>query len=140
MAEYEGDHYRIRGAYAKRKPLQTPRPPIMLGGSGPALLKLAGEEADILNMIPPTGGRLGRLVLEDAMQFDVGEYRRRSALLRHHACAAGRNPDDIALSQFLFVTPGAERASADALLASSAQMWCLADGARARESPSVLAR
>ena len=137
--EFEGEHYRIRGAHAEPKPLQKPRPPIMLGGSGPALLKLAGEEADILNMIPPTGGRLGRLVLEDAMQFDVGEYRRRSALLRDHARAAGRNPDDIALSQFVFVTLGADRASADAMLAAMAQMMGIDDVARARESPSVLA-
>ena len=139
ITEFDGEHYRIRGAYAEPKPLQKPRPPIMLGGSGPALLKLAGEEADILNMIPPTGGRLGRLVLEDAMQFDVGEYRRRSALLRDHARAAGRNPDDIALSQFVFVTLGADRASADAMLAAMAQMMGVDDVARARESPSVLA-
>ena len=139
ITEFDGEHYRIRGAYAEPKPLQKPRPPIMLGGSGPALLKLAGEEADILNMIPPTGGRLGRLVLEDAMQFDVGEYRRRSALLRDHAHAAGRNPDDIALSQFVFVTLGADRASADAMLAAMAQMMGIDDVARARESPSVLA-
>ena len=138
IAEFEGDHYRIRGAYAEPKPLQTPRPPIMLGGSGPALLKLAGEEADILNMIPPTGGRLGRLVLEDAMQFDVAEYRRRSDILRGHARAAGRNPDDIALSQFVFVTLGADRASADAMLQGMAQMMGLDDVARARQSPSVL--
>jgi len=138
ITEFEGEHYRIRGAYAEPKPLQKPRPPIMLGGSGPALLKLAGEEADILNMIPPTGGRLGRLVLEDAMQFDVAEFRRRSEILRDHARAAGRNPDDIALSQFVFVTLGADRASADAMLHGMAQVMGLDDVAAARQSPSVL--
>ena len=136
--EFEGEHYRIRGAYAEPKPLQKPRPPIMLGGSGPALLKLAGEEADILNMIPPTGGRLGKLVLEDAMQFDVAEYRHRSELLRGHARAAGRDPDEIVLSQFVFVTLGADRASAEAMLRGMAQMMGLDDVARARQSPSVL--
>jgi len=138
ITEFEGEHYRIRGAYAEPKPLQRPRPPIMLGGSGPALLKLAGEEADILNMIPPTGGRLGRLVLEDAMQFDVAEYRRRSEIVRGHARAAGRDPDGIALSQFVFVTLGADRASADAMLQGMAQMMGLDDVAAARQSPSVL--
>jgi len=110
----------------------------MLGGSGPALLKLAGEEADILNMIPPTGGRLGKLALEDAMQFDVAEDRHRSELLRGHARAAGRDPDEIVLSQFVFVTLGADRASAEAMLQGMAQMMGLDDVARARQSPSVL--
>ena len=138
IAEFDGEHYRIRGAYAEPKPIQKPRPPIMLGGSGPAILKLAGEEADVLNMIPPTGGRLGRLVLEDAMQFDVAEYRRRAAILRDHARAAGREPDAVALSQFVFVTLGADRASADAMLQAMAQMMGLDDVAAARQSPSVL--
>ena len=64
IVDFEGEHYRIRGAYAEPKPLQKPRPRILLGGSGPQLLKLAAEEADVLNMIPPTGGRFGKLVLE----------------------------------------------------------------------------
>src|SRR5262249_19768013 len=94
---------------------------------------------DILNMIPPTGGRLGRLVLEDAMRFDVAEFRHRSGIMRDHARAAGRNPDDIALSQFVFVTLGADSTAADAMLAAMAQMMGIDDVARARESPSVLA-
>ena len=39
----------------------------------------------------------------------------------------------------MFVTLGADRASADAMLAAMAQMMGVDDVARARESPSVLA-
>jgi alkanesulfonate monooxygenase SsuD/methylene tetrahydromethanopterin reductase-like flavin-dependent oxidoreductase (luciferase family) len=110
----------------------------MLGGSGPALLRLAGEEADILNMVPPTGGRFGKLVLEDAVKFDVEEYRRRAVALRAHARAAGRDPAAITLSQFLFVTLGADRASADAMLHGMMQTMGVDDVGAARHSPSVL--
>lgn len=138
IVDFEGEHYRIRGAYAEPKPLQKPRPRILLGGSGPLLLKLAAEEADVLNMIPPTGGRLGKIDIEDAMKFDAGEFRRRVEILRGHARAAGRDPKAIELSQFLFVTLGDDRASADAMLQGMAQMMGMSDLEPARHSPSVL--
>ena len=71
----------IRGAQA----VAEAAPKIMLGGSGPALLRLAAEEADILNMIPPTGGKFGEVVIEDALKFDAAEFRRRTGILRDHA-------------------------------------------------------
>jgi probable F420-dependent oxidoreductase len=137
VTDFAGEHYRLRGVYAEPKPLQA-RPRIMLGGSGPALLRLAAEEADVLNMIPPTGGRLGKLVLQDVMRFDVEEYRRRARLLADHARTVGRSPADIALSQFLFVTLGEDRASADAMLEGMARAMGLEDARAARHSPSVL--
>jgi probable F420-dependent oxidoreductase len=135
---FNGEYYHLRDAYAEPKPLQKPRPRIVLGGSGPAILRLAGAEADVLNMVPPTGGRFGKLVLEDAMKFDVEEFRRRTEVMRSHARAAGRDPAAIELSQLLFVTLGTDRASADAMLAGMAQMMGLADLEAARRSPSVL--
>ncbi len=138
VTEYAGEHYHLRGVYAEPKPLQMPRPRIMLGGSGPALLRVAGEEADILNMIPPTGGRLGALDLADVMKFDAAEFRRRADVMRAHARAAGRDPQTITLSQFVFVTLGPDRSTADAMLQGMAQAMGLADVAAARQSPSVL--
>jgi probable F420-dependent oxidoreductase len=136
--DFIGEHYHLRGVYAEPKPVQKPRPRIMLGGSGPALLRVAGEEADILNLIPPTGGRLGTIELEDAMRFDVDEYRRRAERMRAHARAAGRDPGAIDLSQFVFVTLGADRAAADAMLGAMMQMMGIDDVTAVRRSPSVL--
>lgn len=138
VTDYAGEHYHLRGLYAEPKPVQRPRPRIVLGGSGPALLRVAAEEADVLNLIPPTGGRLGRIDLADAMRFDVAEYRRRAGVVRAHARAVGRDPNAIALSQFLFVTLGPDRATADAMLEGMAQMMGLPDASAARQSPSVL--
>ena len=69
----------------------------MLGGSGPALLRLAAEEADILNMIPPTGGKFGEVIIEDALKFDTAEFRRRTGIMREHARKVGRDPREIEL-------------------------------------------
>jgi probable F420-dependent oxidoreductase len=138
VVSYDGAHYKIRNAYAEPKPLSKPRPKILLGGSGPALLRVAGEEADILNLIPPTGGKYGKLLIDEAMKFDVVEYQRRATYAREHARAVGRDPEDLELSQFLFVTLGADPASADAMLEAMAQMMGLRDAERARHSPNVL--
>jgi alkanesulfonate monooxygenase SsuD/methylene tetrahydromethanopterin reductase-like flavin-dependent oxidoreductase (luciferase family) len=138
VTDFEGKHYRIHGLYAEPKPLQKPRPKIMLGGSGPALLRLAAEEADILNMIPPTGGKFGEVVIEDALKFDAAEFRRRAAILREHARKMGRDPAQIELSQFPFVIMGTDRAAADAMMAAMAQMMGVKDPGAARHSPSTL--
>jgi alkanesulfonate monooxygenase SsuD/methylene tetrahydromethanopterin reductase-like flavin-dependent oxidoreductase (luciferase family) len=128
----------VQGLYAEPKPLQKPRPKIMLGGSGPALLRLAAEEADILNMIPPTGGKFGEVIIEDALKFDAAEFRRRTAILREHARKVGRDPREIELSQFPFVIMGNDQASTDAMLTAMAQMMGVKDTGAARHSPSTL--
>jgi probable F420-dependent oxidoreductase len=139
VTNFEGKHYRLQGVYAEPKPVQKPRPKIMLGGSGPAILRLAAEEADILNMIPPTGGKFGEVVIEDALKFDTAEFRRRAAIMREHARKVGRDAREIELSQFPFVIMGTDRASTDAMLAAMAQMMGFKDDTgAARYSPNTL--
>ena len=50
--DFTGDHYRITAYDGLPKPLQRPRPPIVVGGGGPKLLRLAGREADIVGINP----------------------------------------------------------------------------------------
>ena len=47
-----GEHYQIEGLVPLPRPVQTPRPPIMIAGAGPRMLRLAAREADIINMAP----------------------------------------------------------------------------------------
>jgi len=138
VTDFEGRHYQIHGLYAEPKPLQKPRPKIVMGGSGPALLRLGAEEADILNLIAPSGGRYGKVIVEEVIKFGAEEFRRRAAIVRDHARAIGRDPRDIELSQFLFVILGADRASADAMVQGMAQMMGVSDVSAARHSPSAL--
>jgi alkanesulfonate monooxygenase SsuD/methylene tetrahydromethanopterin reductase-like flavin-dependent oxidoreductase (luciferase family) len=44
---FEGKHYRTKGAVLLPKPVQKPHPPLLFGGQGRKMLKLAGKYADI---------------------------------------------------------------------------------------------
>ncbi|MEV0229272.1 TIGR03621 family F420-dependent LLM class oxidoreductase [Nonomuraea sp. NPDC050786] len=47
---YQGRHYRIDGLDQRPKPVRKPRPPIVLGGGGARTLRLAAQEADVVNI------------------------------------------------------------------------------------------
>lgn len=47
---FSGDHYTITGLDLQPKPLQAPHPPILIGGGGPRMLRIAGREADIVGV------------------------------------------------------------------------------------------
>ncbi len=49
---YTGPSYTIRSYNGIPKPVQRPHPPILVGGGGPRLLRLAGREADIVGINP----------------------------------------------------------------------------------------
>jgi probable F420-dependent oxidoreductase len=47
---FAGRHYRVTGHTIAPRPVQTPHPPILIGGNGPRLLALAAREADIVGL------------------------------------------------------------------------------------------
>src|SRR5215204_2126693 len=59
---YAGQHYQIVDAPFEPKPLQRPRMPALIGGSGPRMLRLAARHADIWNAVgtPDEGGALNQ--------------------------------------------------------------------------------
>lgn len=59
---YSGKYYRVEGLIPLPRPVQRPRPPIMVAGAGPRMLKWAAREADIINLAPrpPIVGRTAR--------------------------------------------------------------------------------
>jgi probable F420-dependent oxidoreductase len=50
--DFQGNHYTITGYEGLPKPIQQPRPPILIGGGGKRVLRLAGREADIVGINP----------------------------------------------------------------------------------------
>ena len=50
--EHDGRHYQVHGLEGQPKPLQQPRPPVVIGGGGPRVLALAGRYADIIGLNP----------------------------------------------------------------------------------------
>ena len=49
---YNGDFFTIKRLIGLPRPVQTPHPPVLIGGGGHVMLGLAGEVADIVSLIP----------------------------------------------------------------------------------------
>lgn len=79
---YHGQYYELLDAYCEPKPLQTPHPPLLIGGAGEKLtLAVVARHADIWNTFgsPET-------------------FRRKITILAEHCQRVGRNLSDIEIS------------------------------------------
>ena len=52
LFDFEGEHYKIAGLDSQPKPVQKPRPPLLLAGGGHRMLALAARRADIVGVNP----------------------------------------------------------------------------------------
>jgi probable F420-dependent oxidoreductase len=91
---HAGPHYQLGAARVWPRPIQRPHPPIIMGGGGPRMLRLAAREADIVGFIPQFSQR-GRPILTD-----VGEAAldRKVAIVRE---AAGDRFERLELNLFI---------------------------------------
>src|SRR5215212_9220628 len=78
-ASFNGKYYQIRDAYCNPKPIQTPSPPILVGGSGERkTLKIVAKYADACNL------------------FGSAEtLKRKLDVLKEHCKSVGRDYDSI---------------------------------------------
>jgi probable F420-dependent oxidoreductase len=91
---HAGPQYQLGAARVWPRPIQRPHPPIIMGGGGPRMLRLAAREADIVGFIPQFSQR-GRPILTD-----VGEAAldRKVAIVRE---AAGDRFERLELNLFI---------------------------------------
>ena len=83
-ASFDGRFYTLRGAVNEPKPVQTPRPPILVGGHGEThLLGAAARYADICNI---------------GFEMSLHEHRTRLRALEKHCRKVGRDPSEIEVS------------------------------------------
>jgi alkanesulfonate monooxygenase SsuD/methylene tetrahydromethanopterin reductase-like flavin-dependent oxidoreductase (luciferase family) len=83
VTDFDGPFHKLRGARARPKPLQRPRPPIVIGGTGEKrTLRIAARWADQWNL---PGGTPEVL-------------RRKVEVLHHHCADVGRDPAEIEVS------------------------------------------
>jgi F420-dependent oxidoreductase-like protein len=89
---FQGKHYRLDGADQLPKPVQRPRPPLILGGTtvGPRMQALVGRYADEFNTVGGT----------------PEEVRTRFERARGAVDAAGRDPDALVTSLMTWVFVG----------------------------------
>ena len=83
VVDFAGTHYAVSGMPIVPGPVQTPRPPIVVGGVGEKFtLPLVARYADVWNV--PT--------------YALGELERKRDVLRECCAEIGRDPDEITLS------------------------------------------
>lgn len=109
---FDGACYQVRDYTPYPRPVQVPRPPLMLGGGGPGMLSLAAAEADIVGVLPAAapGGFLR------ATQLTSGSLAGKIRMLRE---ASGDRWDELEINILIWdvrVT-GDRRGAAAAYLA-----------------------
>lgn len=83
QTDFRGAHYQLTKARCEPKPVQQPRPPLVIGGRGEKrTLRIAAQYADQWNY--PSG--------------PTADFRRKIEVLHNHCGAVGRDPDEIEIS------------------------------------------
>ncbi len=95
---YEGKHYRINALDGLPKPVQQPRPPVLIGGGGPRVLALAGRGADIVGINPAV--RSGRVDADASRGAMAAPTDRKLGWVRD---AAGDRYDDLELNMLIYL-------------------------------------
>lgn len=91
-ASYEGERFSLRGAFNHPRPVQEPRPPLLIGGKGgPRLLGLAARLADGWNAV---------------WRWTPEAYAERAAVASRACETAGRDPATFRRSLGLFAVVG----------------------------------
>ena len=95
-ASFEGRRFELREAYNHPRPVQEPRPPLLVGGKGgPRLLRLAARYADGWNTV---------------WRWTPEDYAARAAAAREACEREGRDPASFRLSLGLFTVVGEDEA------------------------------
>lgn len=118
---YEGKYYQVHDACCLPKPVQTPAPPIMLGGSGNGILRRAGQWGDIIHMVPVIGAA-GTTTLEEIQKFSDDSLREKLDRVARSAEKAGRPRGSVSLASTVFqyqmtASPAETREQGDKLAA-----------------------
>lgn len=94
---YAGQHYTIAELDGRPKPVQRPHPPLLVGGGGRRVLRLAAQEADIIGVNPAI--RAGRIDSDTARDGVAASTDRKLDWVRD---AAGERYDDVEINFLIF--------------------------------------
>lgn len=127
---FEGQHYSVTEYEGFPKPVQAPRPPILIGGGGRRVLGIAAREADIVGINATMhAGRVGPEAFETMTAAAVDD---KIAIVRE---AAGDRHDDLELNIRAFLVDITE--DRDAGVSGLASMLGV-DGTMVAETPFAL--
>jgi alkanesulfonate monooxygenase SsuD/methylene tetrahydromethanopterin reductase-like flavin-dependent oxidoreductase (luciferase family) len=92
VTSYKGEYYEVNETVLNPRPVQKPRPPIMIAAMGPVMLKKAAQYADIWNSLS---------FVED-FEGQIAETRERIAKIDEHCAAIDRDPGSLRRSYLMF--------------------------------------
>jgi len=92
VSSFAGEFYRVDGAIMNPRPVQSPRPPILVGALGPVMIRHAARFADTWNS----------LSFRESFEEQVAETRERVALMDEAVEALGRERDTLRYSYTMF--------------------------------------
>src|SRR5579872_5141779 len=101
QSNFDGEFYHLKDAILWPKPIQKPCPPIIVGGGGKGLLRVAAKYADFVNIIPDAGKK-GHISIAKLKEMNDVAYQEKIHFLREEAKRHGRDPNAIRISSFLF--------------------------------------
>jgi probable F420-dependent oxidoreductase len=131
-----GEFYKVTDAFLTPRPVQSP-PPVMLGGSGKGLLRIAARHADHVNVISDAG-RAGTILMTEVAKVTEDAFLGKLDFVRAEAKAAGRNPDAITFSSTIFMPMISDtEAEADGFASTMGGMFGL-DAAQVKRMPMAL--
>jgi probable F420-dependent oxidoreductase len=133
---FRGEHYAIEALDGLPKPVQTPHPPLLVGGGGKRVLRLAAHEADIVSV----HCNLRRGELDEGAASDLAAERvdEKVGWVRAAADEAGRSIDELELQFTVYLCRVTDAPSAADAGASSFAGLLAADPSLAEDSPAVL--
>jgi probable F420-dependent oxidoreductase len=134
---FEGDYYTISDLDGLPKPIQKPRPPLMIGGGGRRLLTVAGAQADIvsLTVTATPAGELSPVRI--ANELSAEGIAKKLGWVRAGAEAAGRRFEDLELQLGVLCTLTGSAEQTRTVLEAIAKMYS-ADPAEVERSPAIL--
>ena len=89
---YEGRYYRTEAATLRPRPVQAPRPPIVIAAMGPVMLGIAARHADTWNS----------LSFAKTFEAQLEETRTRVASIDERCRAIGRDPSSLRRSYLMY--------------------------------------
>lgn len=92
---FSGEHYTVKEAWNLPRPLQSPRPPVIVGGKGERMARIAGRHADGFNSV---------------WAWTPERYADRVRVVETAARAAGRDPSALRRTVGLYTLPGEDEA------------------------------
>ena len=133
---FTGRHYQLTSLEGLPRPVQLPHPPILVGGGGPRILRLAAREADIVGI----HARLDPAGIDSSAAADLGPaaVAEKVGWVQAELQRVGRPSAEVELQFSVYLTriEGSTRAAAAARSSFGAALG--ADPLLVEESPAVL--